>query len=147
MEQRISAGGIVVNENKVLLVHHFQENKFDFWVLPGGGVEGAEGFMKAAEREVFEETNLVVKAEKIAYVQDFFDEGHYVCKFWVYCQLISGCVGLNNKEDSENFLENIGFFSQDEIQAMTVYPEILKNEFWRDLAQGFPHIKYVGLSQ
>ena len=58
---RISAGGIVIQNNKVLLVHHYRPNEFDFWVLPGGGVEGDEGILKAAEREVYEETNLEIE--------------------------------------------------------------------------------------
>jgi 8-oxo-dGTP diphosphatase len=66
MKQRISAGGIVVQDNKVLLVHHCQQDAFDFWVMPGGGVEGHEGILKAAMQEVFEETNLAVTAERIA---------------------------------------------------------------------------------
>ena len=35
MEQRLSAGGIVIQENKVLLVHHYRENEYDFWVCLG----------------------------------------------------------------------------------------------------------------
>jgi ADP-ribose pyrophosphatase YjhB (NUDIX family) len=83
MEQRISSAGIVVQDDGVVLMHHFQENVFDFWVMPGGGVEGNEGILKTAEREVFEETNLKVTAERIAYIEDFIDQGRYVCKFWV----------------------------------------------------------------
>ena len=144
MKQRISAGGIVVQQTKVLLVHHHRENNFDFWVLPGGGVESGEGFMRAAEREVLEETNLVVRANRIAYIEDFIDEGRYVCKFWVYCKLEGGKLSTVNKEAGEAFLKDAGFFSRDEIQTMNVFPPILKNKFWEDLADGFPKIKYLG---
>ena len=143
MEQRISAGGIIVQQNKVLLVQHAYENGLDFWVLPGGGVEGVEGFMKAAEREVFEETNLVVQAQRIAYIEDFIDEGRYVCKFWVYCKLQGGDLSTSNKEAEETFLKSVGFFTRDEIQTMNVFPPILKDSFWEDLAAGFPQIKYL----
>lgn len=81
MEQRISAGGIVTFRNKVLLVHHYRENAFDFWVLPGGGVEGSDGILSASKREVYEETSLAVRANKIAYIGDFVDEGRYVRNF------------------------------------------------------------------
>lgn len=146
IQQRISAGGIVVHQNKVLLVHHYRENTFDFWVLPGGGVEGEEGFMKAAEREVYEETNLAVRADKIAYIEDFIDEGRYVCKFWVYCELESGDLSLANKDLEETFLKDAAFFTREEIQTMNVFPPILKDVFWHDLAEGFPEIKYLGKS-
>ena len=146
MEHRISAGGIIVQQNKVLLVHHYLEDAFDFWVLPGGGVEGTEGFLKAAEREVLEETNLVVHAKKIAYIEDFIDEGRYVCKFWIYCELIGGELSITNRDADEVFLADVSFFSKDEIQTVDVFPPILKGAFWKDLADGFPQIRYLGNS-
>lgn len=144
MRQRISAGGIVVDNNRVLLVHHCQENAFDFWVMPGGGVEGNEGILKAAEREVLQETNLTVNAERIAYIEDFIDGDKYVCKFWVYCGLTSGNLTTDNKDLDEPFLVDARFFSQEEVQDLNVFPPILKHEFWQDLEAGFQHIKYLG---
>ena len=147
LKQRISAGGIVLKNNRILLVHHYQPDKFDFWVLPGGGVEGAEGLLKAAEREVFEETNLTVTAVKIAYIEDFIDEGNYVCKFWVYCRLDHGNLSLAHKDAAEPFLQAAKFFSRAEIQTLNVFPSILKDKFWQDLETEFSRIKYLGFSQ
>ncbi len=39
---RISAGVIVQNEQKLLLVHHVIPGRYDFWVCPGGGVQADE---------------------------------------------------------------------------------------------------------
>lgn len=147
IEQRISAGGIVIHDGKVLLVHHFQENQFDFWVLPGGGIEGDEGILKAAEREVWEETNLTVRAERIAYVEDFIDEGRYVCKFWVYCSVEKGNLSFEHKDANEDFLKDARFFSKEELQGMNVFPSILKDVLWQDLEAEFPTIKYLGYKQ
>ena len=147
MNQRISAGGIVVKNQKVLLVHHKNENAFDFWVMPGGRVEGSEGIFKAAEREVFEETNLIVKSKRIAYIEDFIDEGIYICKFWVYCEFISGNLNLENKEIDEDFLIDTKFFSKEEIKKFNVFPSILKEDFWDDLETDFKNIKYLGFGK
>ena len=88
---------------KLLLVRHIEENGADYWVMPGGGIKGDEGIFKAAEREVWEETNLKVNAQKIAYVEDFIDNDKYVCKFWVYCRLEGGGdPNIQNKEDQRN---------------------------------------------
>jgi len=143
-KQRISAGGIVVADSKVLLVHHHQENEFDFWVLPGGGVEGNEGIFRAAEREVLEETSLQVRAERIAYIEEFIDEGKYVCKFWVYCRLDQGELSTEHKVAGEEYLKDARFFSEEELRGLKVYPEIVQNDLWQDLARGFPAIKYLG---
>ncbi len=58
--------------------------------MPGGGVEGNEGILRAAEREVFEETGLIVKSKNIAYIEDFIEDKKYICKFWGFCDLIEG---------------------------------------------------------
>lgn len=143
MEQRISAGGIVIQDNKVLLVHHFQENEYDFWVMPGGGMKGEEGIFRCAEREVGEETGLKVRAEKVAYIEELIDEGHYVCKAWVVCCLVSGSLSTAGRDVDEGYLQGAEFFSQADVQGMEVYPTILKDTFWRDLEAGFPEIRHL----
>lgn len=50
--------GYLVEEGKVLLVHH---NVFDKWVPPGGHIEAGDTFSAAAAREVFEETGFEVE--------------------------------------------------------------------------------------
>lgn len=37
----IRAAGILIKDNKILLIHRTREGK-EFWVLPGGGVEKNE---------------------------------------------------------------------------------------------------------
>ncbi|MBW0252589.1 NUDIX domain-containing protein [Cellulomonas sp. PS-H5] len=49
--------GYMVEDEKVLLVHH---NRFDKWVPPGGHIEAGETFAEAAEREFQEETGIYV---------------------------------------------------------------------------------------
>jgi 8-oxo-dGTP pyrophosphatase MutT (NUDIX family) len=87
-EQKISAGGIVLQGRKILMVHHYPPNKYDFGVMPGGGIDGNNGIFRAAEGEVWEETNLTVRADKIAYIEEFIDLGRYVCKFWTFASWI-----------------------------------------------------------
>ncbi len=141
---RISSGGIVIRETKVLLVHHVRSNEYDFWVMPGGGLKGNEGIFKGAEREVWEETGFQVAAQKIAYVEELIDQGVYVCKFWLLCVMEKGRLSLSNRDPDEDFLKAAAFFSQDQVKGMNVYPAILKDEFWQDLVAGFPLIRYLG---
>jgi hypothetical protein len=39
------------------------------------------------------------------------------------------------------------FMTRDELQSVTVYPEMLQGEFWDDLRQDFPTTKYLGLQK
>lgn len=144
MKQRISAGAIIINDSKILLVHHKKEGQFDFWVPPGGGVENDEGIFKCVEREVFEETNLIVKPRKIAYIGELIDDNTYICKIWVICAIIDGTIGLRNLDANESFLQDAKFLSFEEIQNKKVYPDLIKTTLWDDYKKGFPKIKYIG---
>ena len=70
MRHRIAAGALVVEGDRLLLVHHRRPGAYDFWVAPGGGVSGAEELPHAAAREVVEETGLQVEVAALAYVED-----------------------------------------------------------------------------
>ncbi len=60
--EEISAGGVVVFGNTVLLLKKFNGD----WVLPKGRIEKNEGIQDTAIREVLEESN--VRAEIINYI-------------------------------------------------------------------------------
>ncbi|HCR81561.1 MAG TPA: hypothetical protein DIV47_03745 [Candidatus Pacebacteria bacterium] len=55
----MTASGFLVHNGKVLLIKH---KKLGYWLAPGGHVEEGELPHQAAEREVWEETGLKVKA-------------------------------------------------------------------------------------
>ncbi len=53
-----AAGGLVVRDGEVLLVHR---PRYDDWTLPKGKLDRGESFEEAALREVEEETGLVCR--------------------------------------------------------------------------------------
>ena len=67
---RVAVGGVVVHNNKVLLVLRGHPPSQDKWAIPGGSVKLGETLQTAAEREVFEETGLQVKAGDLIYTFD-----------------------------------------------------------------------------
>lgn len=69
----ISAGGIVVKDNKVLLLHTTHGR----WVLPKGHVEADESLRQAAIREVREEAGVHARIErKLGWVSyEFYFQG------------------------------------------------------------------------
>jgi 8-oxo-dGTP diphosphatase len=62
---RLGSAAIVVDEaGRILLGIRSQPPLEGHWVLPGGGVKPFETLATAVEREVLEETGLVVKAQE-----------------------------------------------------------------------------------
>lgn len=150
MRYGISAGGIVVRDQRVLLVHHRgAENGgvFDFWVAPGGALEGSESILDCARRETFEETGLSVEPLRIVYVQEFAEPDYHFCKFWILCREIGGTLTLASENPAEHHVVDTRFFTREDMTGLTIYPEMLKDLFWEDVRTDFPTMRYLGLSR
>ena len=146
MRYGLSAGAIVVRDDRVLLVHH-QTEQHDFWIPPGGRLEDAESILDCAQREAFEETGLRVAPQRIVYIQEIVEPGYHFAKFWVLCSLLGGMVSVANRDPDEGFLVEALFASRGELEALCVYPEMLRDTFWDDLADGFAEMRYLGPQQ
>lgn len=71
---RLAVGGVVIHQNRVLLVLRAKAPSKGLWAIPGGAVHLGETMTVAAEREVWEETGLRVKAGAVVHA---FDAIHY----------------------------------------------------------------------
>ena len=54
---------IIINKDRILLIHRFKKGK-EYYVFPGGGIEDNETIEQAAIREAKEETNLDVSLDR-----------------------------------------------------------------------------------
>ncbi len=144
----ISAGAILLDkQDRLLLVHHYKEDEYDFWVPPGGSLKGRESIFDCAKREVQEETGLQVDPGQILYIQEFWEPEYHFVKFFMLGEIGKGELTLQNKDTDEDFLVDARFFTQTEIQTLNVFPTILKDEFWLDFKSGNLATKYLGLEE
>jgi 4-nitrophenyl phosphatase len=67
---RVAVGAVVIHEGRVLLVKRGKPPSEGLWAIPGGSVELGETMQTAAEREIFEETGIRVKAGDPVYTFD-----------------------------------------------------------------------------
>jgi 8-oxo-dGTP diphosphatase len=82
---RVGVGAVVLREGRVLLVRRGAAPAQGLWAIPGGGLRLGETLQQGAEREILEETGIVVRAGAPVFTCDSFDrdgEGrfrfHYV---------------------------------------------------------------------
>jgi 8-oxo-dGTP diphosphatase len=66
-------GAIVFRNNRVLLVRRAQAPSQNLWAIPGGRVEIGETLQEAAEREIFEETGITIRAREPVYTFDYIE--------------------------------------------------------------------------
>lgn len=78
----LGVGAIVIKDNCILLVKRGHEPYKNQWAIPGGKVNWGETLQQAAEREIFEETSVVIKAKSPCYAFEIMDSNktqyHYV---------------------------------------------------------------------
>jgi len=122
----VGGGGLVRDETgRVLLIRRSDDGK---WALPAGAMELGERIDRAVEREIGEETGLVVKAERLvgAYagspafsnVYPNGDQTEIVTTFFD-CQVVGGTLRADNEETLE-----VRFFSPDDLPPLRAFHHI-----------------------
>jgi len=126
---RIAARGLVVKNDQLLFV----SNDGEYWYLPGGGLEGRESLRDCVEREVYEETGLVVKAGSLIHVLESFDlnDGLHKINFYFRTTLIQGEVADTWCDKDNGIVQFRQYFSLAEIkQHKTILPRFLTSGEW-----------------
>lgn len=147
MRYGISAAALIVQNEQLLLVNHRFDEQHDFWIPPGGKLEGEESIFDCAKREVYEETGLDVTLDRILYIQEFVQSDYHFCKFFILASSVRGKLTLDHLTEDEDFLKEARFFAQPDLQSMDVRPTVLKEQFWHDWTAGAQATHYLGLQR
>ncbi|MBN2688089.1 MAG: NUDIX hydrolase, partial [Deltaproteobacteria bacterium] len=70
---RVGVGAVVIKERKVLLVRRGIPPSEGLWAIPGGHVELGETLQETAEREILEETGIVISAGEPIHTFDLIE--------------------------------------------------------------------------
>ncbi len=73
IQPQVAIGAIVFKENQVLLVRRGNPPSKGQWAIPGGRVKLGETLQEAAEREIFEETGLHIRAKAPIFNFEFIE--------------------------------------------------------------------------
>jgi ADP-ribose pyrophosphatase YjhB (NUDIX family) len=152
VKHKISTGVLLFKEKKLLLVKHVDpKNGFTWWVPPGGGLKGEESIFEAAKREVMEETGLNANIGRIVYIRQLIykQAESNVLTIYMLADAAKGkltIANLNEEDLDSKYIKEVKYFSEEEIKNITVFPEICKDELWKDYKQGFPEIRFIGVS-
>jgi 8-oxo-dGTP diphosphatase len=135
---RTTSRGIIVFNNKILLMERWRDG-LHYFSIPGGGVEGDELHEEAVIREIKEETSIIVIPKRLLYkMHDSVGNKHLV----YLCNYVEGKARLSkNSEEAKlgpnnrfkpvwvpiNLVENLPFLYWEPIQELLV----------EDLAKGF----------
>ncbi|MCQ4164721.1 NUDIX domain-containing protein [Tahibacter harae] len=136
MQHRISAGALVEQDGCLLLVRHAVPGKYDFWVAPGGGVQGEESLEQAAAREVREETGLEVRVGPLAYIEEFHSPHTRHVKFWFLAEVLGGTLSADRAEARIEHIVETAWLARADFAGRAVFPPFLAGDYWERRAAG-----------
>lgn len=131
---KVRLGVVMFKDEKLLLV---RQNDRPFWVFPGGTLEVNEGLEECAVREMKEEIDLEVSIEKTLYLADFLldhpDGIRHTIDVFMLARYESGEPTMTLDEN----LNEIGFFTLDEVKTMQVEPRVAMDQLLKDWPENF----------
>ncbi|MEV8372386.1 NUDIX domain-containing protein [Kribbella sp. NPDC056861] len=118
---RPGATAAILDGDKLFLTRRVDNGE---WCLPGGGIDPGERPAEAAEREVLEETGLIVRATALLGVYSDPDlvlvshDGSWVQIIGILfrAEVIGGTAGTSDE------VTEVGWFTADEAAELTVIP-------------------------
>jgi len=60
------ASGVIIKDDKILLIHRIRDDR-EYWVVPGGSVEEGESVEEALDREIMEELGIRVIEKELLF--------------------------------------------------------------------------------
>ena len=137
---RVRVAGILIENNKILLIEH-SKNEKSYWLLPGGGVDWGESTEDALKREFLEETNLEIKVGEFLFMSETLspDKVKHVINLYFMVKKVSGSLKLGE----DKILSNLDFFTLDEVNKMKIYPNI--NDILEKIMKKEKHNNFLGM--
>lgn len=116
---RLRACGLLVEDNKLLLIKHLGLGKEGyFWSPVGGGVNFGESLEKTVRREFLEETGLEVEIEHFLFSYQFIGLPLHALEFFFLVRQIGGVLQRGtDPEMKKQIIDKVQFLSFEELLA------------------------------
>ena len=132
---RVAVGALVVEAGKLLMICRAKAPGSGVWAIPGGGLEIGETLQAAAEREIYEETGLRIRAGEPFYAFEIIerDEQGKVRFHYVVVDLMAEVIG--GKLCPGDDALDVRWVSPQEISGMPVSAKTLEliAHKWKEL--------------
>lgn len=129
MQPRIRVSALVRRQGRVLLCRHEKPERGEYWLLPGGGVEGGETLVQALHRELREELGINEKPlleGPIALAESIAPSGADVARHVVHVIFAAhlGDRSLEEVASSDAAVRGHRLFDPEELVDIALHPPI-----------------------
>jgi len=122
----LAVGAVVFKDDKVLLVKRGNPPAQGAWAIPGGCVELGETLKAAAEREVFEETGIVIEAgDPIFSFESIHRDDEDRVRFHYYIVDLAATY-ISGEPAAGDDAQNVGWISREGLGRLNVNPTTRK---------------------
>ena len=131
MSLRLAVRGLVLLDDRLLMVNAWPGGKSDLLCAPGGGVEMHGSLPDNLIREMHEETGLTVSVGEVAMVNEFHDPERPFHQVDVYfrCMLVSGDP-YGDWSDPEGVVTERHWLTRPELELKRFKPDSLPDVAW-----------------
>lgn len=128
---RLAVRGLILRDDRLLMVNAWPGGKSDLLCAPGGGVEPGSSLPDNLIREVHEETGLTVAVGEVAMVNEFHDPGGSFHQVDVYfrCDHVAGDPE-GDWADPEGVVTERFWLSRAELATRRYKPDSLPDVAW-----------------
>ena len=122
----LAVGAVVFKDDRVLLVKRGNPPAQGVWAIPGGSVELGETLKNAAEREVLEETGIVIKAgDPVFSFESIHRDDEDRVRFHYYIVDL-GATYISGEPAAGDDAQDVGWVSREDLGRLNVNPTTLK---------------------
>lgn len=138
---RMRVNGILIQDEKILMIKHLMGNGRILWSVPGGGMEFGQNITSNLIREFEEETGLTVAVKDYLFVHELLNPPLHALEHFFLVKWIGGDLklGTDPELNAENqIIDEIRWMSLKDIQSLP--QNSLHQIFW-----GIKSLEAVGL--
>jgi len=117
---RVRVCGLLVQENKLLLVKHHSLGKAGYlWAPPGGGLNFGETVEASLKREFTEETGLAIEPGEFLFVNEYLEPPLHAIELFFKVRATAGklITGTDPEMGQSQIIKEVKFMSERELKA------------------------------
>lgn len=128
---RLAVRGLILHDDRLLLVNAYPGRQSDLWCLPGGGVERHASLPENLAREIHEETGLEVSVGPPVMVNEFHDPGSAFHQVDIYFRCTVATARIDPAwRDPEGVVNRHRWASRAELAGLRHKPDSLDELAW-----------------
>jgi len=119
---RTRVNGILIEDDRILMVNHYMGDGKYFWNVPGGGMKYGSSAPANLKREFLEETGLEISVDEYLFVHEFLHPPLHAIELFFNVTKTGGLMakGTDPEMDTQHqVIADLCFLSVEEIQQIS----------------------------